>query len=176
MKKLITLLILSLLFAACKTRHVTTTKSDVTTNETLTRSVKKDSTKIDTGKVHTETKTVKNVKDSATVTIIPDSGTVQTIRIDPGQAFTYTGKAKSIVYKKAIDDHSILDEQIQQNKAEITRITEADSVVDDKTVHEVTKTKVTDAKAGYGWIWWIIAIAAAAGLLIFISRKIKIPL
>ena len=157
MKRIFTLLILSLLFAACKTRHVATTKTDITTNEVLTRSVKKDSVKIDTGKSLAITKTKKDVEDSAEVIIQSDTG-IQKITIAADGMFNYTGKAKSIVYKQKLNDHSIIDESLQVTKGEITRTTLTDTTADVKQSHQVTKTKIVDAKVDHGWIFAMIGV------------------
>lgn len=152
-----------------------TTKTDVTSITDLTKTSKKDSVKIDTDKIHTEIKTVKNIQDSDEVDIISDSGAIQKINIAPGGVFTYTGLAQSIVYKKRSVDRSAINRSIRDNKGETTYTTEADSTSQKQTIHQQIKDKTVDAKAGNSWIGMVIgviAIVIIAGLLVYKYLKI----
>ncbi len=165
MKNLLIFLIPVLFLCSCKIRHVATSKTETTSTEALTNIVKKDSVKIDTGKTHTEIKMAKNVQDSTEVEITPDSGAVQFIHVADNGNFTYTGKAKHIGFKKKSDDHSNIDEAIQENKSEITKTSLSDSANKKQTVHQVIKDKVTDSKPP---IWLLIIPVLIIGALVYI--------
>jgi len=172
MKKNITLLFaIAMLFSCCKTRHVTASKRDINTSEVLTNVIKKDSLSIDTGKICTETKTLSNVRDSATVTIIPDSGTVETVKINAGQNFMYTGKAKSIVLKTTVNNQTTIDEAVQENKGAITRSMLADSLTEQKQTNSQVKNKAVIASASYAWIIPLISVLALACVAAYLLHK-----
>jgi hypothetical protein len=179
MKEVIKVLLISfivliwlVLVFGCKTRHVATTKSDITTNEVLTKSVKKDSSTVDTGKVKIENKKTNDIQDSAEVDIQTDTG-VQKITIQPNGLFTYSGKAKGIIYKKKTTDHSTTDRTVQNNKGLTTHISTADSSSDKKQMHQVTKVKTTDAKADHGWVVALLVVIALVSIGGYLAWKYK---
>lgn len=167
------LMISLLLFvASCKIRKVATTHTETTSSEVLTKSVKKDSIKVDTGKIHTQTNVAKNVQDSSQIIIQTDTG-IQKITIPANGNFTYTGRAKSIIYKKKTNDHSITSKAVQDDKAISTHVTKADSSNDQKQLHQVTKSKITDSKPSYAWIWVVLIGAAVVAASIWAIKKFK---
>ncbi len=173
MKALLPILILTLFLTACKTRQVATVHTETTTSEVLTKIVKRDSVKIDTGKVHTETQMAKNVQDSSQVIIQTDSG-IQKITVTPNKEFVFIGKAKSITYKTGNNDHSKVNKVEQENKGQITKVTIADSTSDKKQVQELTKAKTSVAKPSSSWIWMLLAAGAIVAIGICLIRKFKV--
>ena len=172
MRKTITLLwAITMLFSCCKTRHVGIAQSHANTFAHMTSIVNKDSTRVDTGKVRTETKTLTLAKDSATVTVIPDSGAVEIVKIDAGQNFSYTGKAKSIVFKKTTDNQTAIDAATQENKGETTRNILADSLTEQKQTDTVIKNKAVTASANYTWQVALVILLALLIATAYLLRK-----
>ena len=172
MKRTITLLwAITMLFSCCKTRRVDITQTRTNTLEVSTNMIKKDSTSIDTDKVYTETKTANNLHDLSTITIVPDTGAVETVKIHAGQNFMYTGKAKSIVFKKTKDNQTAIDATVQENKGETTRSTLADSLTEQKQTDTVIKNKAVTESANYNWQVALVILLALLISTAYLLRK-----
>lgn len=175
--QLFTLLALSsTLFPACKTRHVTIARTDVSSIADETRVVSRDSVSVDTGRVRTDIITATNTRDSAQVIIIPDTGAVVHVLLAPNQNFAYTGKAKSIDYKNMGLDRSLVDEQIEEHKAEITKTILADSSVTKTMTHTSSTNKTLISQSKLHILVWIAALVLIIAILLMLRKTLNFKL
>ena len=164
------------LLMACKTRHVLTTRTDSSTKVDATSVLKTVMVSVDTGKTHTQISSSTNLTDSAQVTILPDPGSAIRILLAPNQSFTFTGKAKSVIYKNQKLDDFVVDKQIQTNHAQITRSLIADSNVTKTLTHTSTQTKALTSKSNMNiWLWIIMItiLLAAIGMMLLKVLRLK---
>lgn len=114
--------------------------------------------RIDSTLTNTHIKSIADANQSFEIDIVPDTGKLQIINGN------YIGKARNITIKGNRASKQVIDELIQQNKAQITQSSLRDSTTIREDIRQDSKFKNTKSKTGFGWIFWAIA-----GILILIT-------
>lgn len=114
--------------------------------------------RIDSTLTNAHIKSIADANQSFEIDIIPDTGKLQIINGN------YIGRARNITIKGNRASKQIIDELIQQNKAQITQSSLRDSTTIREDIQQDSKIKNAESKTDFGWLFWAIA-----GILILIT-------
>jgi len=173
MKKLIPILIALSIFG-CKARKVSLVKTDSVVTTASKSAVHTETNSRDTSTTKTETHSKTTDTSSSTVTIVPDSGNVISVTVEPHTSFVFKGKAKSVVYHNKA---AVVDTGTSYTfTSGITSVKQVkDSIGQSQTKTEVHK-KVKDVVStpNYSWIWWLLGILAVIVFVLWIWDKFNL--